>query len=86
MNIASPAFALTVSDEIKAGAVFFVKMSIGVVISALIIGIGLWIYSRFKLQKEKTGMNISPAEKFTCETDDTKTMAEAIKTFLTVNR
>ena len=45
MNIISPAYSLTVSNEIKAGAFFLLKMSMGVVISAIVIGIGLWLFS-----------------------------------------
>ena len=35
---------------------------------------------------EKTIIDSRQADKFTCEIDDTRTMAEAINTFLTINR
>ena len=85
MNIISPAYSLEVSNEIKAGAVFLLKISIGVVISAVIIGIGLWLFSIFKLKREMSKTD-SRAEEFTCEIDDTKTIDEAIKTFLMINK
>ena len=85
MNIISPAYSLTVSNEIKAGAFFLLKMSIGVVISAIVIGIGLWLFSLLKLKMEMNKVD-SRAEDFTCEIDDTKTIGDAIKTFLAVNK
>ncbi len=60
-------------------------MSIGVVGAAIVIGIGLWIFSIFKLKRE-LGKIDSRAEEFTCEIDDAKTIGEAIKTFLTINK
>lgn len=85
INIISPAYALNVSSEIKAGAIFLLKMSIGVVLSAIVIGIGLWLFSIFKLKREMSKID-SRAEEFTCEIDDTKTIGDAIKTFLTINK
>ena len=85
LNLISPAYSLTVSNEAKAGAIFLFKISAGVIISAIIIGIGLWLFSIFKLKRE-IGKIDSCAEDFTCEIDDTKTIGDAIKTFLTINR
>ena len=85
MNIISPAYSLTISNEIKAGAVFLLKMSIGVVVAAIVIGIGLWLFSLFKITREMRKTD-SQAESFTCEIDDTKTIGEAIKTFLMINK
>lgn len=80
----TPAFAKGVSGEIKAGAVFFFKISAGVAIAALIIGIGLWIYS-LVLKKKELLSSDSKASEFKCEIDDTKTIDEAITTFLNIN-
>ena len=83
---AIPAFAAKTSlvGELKAGVVFLLKMSIGVIISAVIIGLGLWFYRRIKIKKDLTS-NDSNAENFTCEIDETKTIDEAIRTFLKIN-
>ena len=85
MNIISPAYSIEVSNEIKAGAIFLFKISIGVVISAIVIGAGLWLYSILKLKREM-GKIDSRAEEFTCEIDDTKTIGDAIKSFLVINK
>lgn len=85
INVINPAFSLTLSDEVKAGAFFLFKISAGVIISSIIIGIGLWIFSIFILKKSNKKNN-SKANKFTCEIDDTKNMAEAINTFLMINK
>ncbi|MBQ7450539.1 hypothetical protein IJS77_03905 [bacterium] len=85
MNMANPAFSFTVSNEIKAGAVFFFKISALVVLSAIIIGIGLWLYKIFIFKKNSSKTD-SQADKFTCEIDDAKTIGDAIKTFLTINK
>ena len=85
MNMVSPAFAFTVSNEVKAGAAFLLKMTMWVIISSVVIGIGLWLYSIFKLRKESVRTD-SNADKFTCEIDDAKTIGDAIRTFLTINK
>ena len=83
MNIITPAFA--VSNEIVAGAKFLAKISLGVVIASVIIGVGLWIYSIIKMKKDSVRTD-SKADKFTCEIDDVKTVGDAIKTFLVINK
>ena len=85
MNMISPAYSLTLSNEIKAGALFLFKISMGVIIASVLIGIGLWIFSIFKLKNEMRKID-SRAEDFTCEIDDTKNIGEAIKTFLNINK
>ncbi len=86
MNIISPALAAKTgaSDEVKAFGIMFVKISLGVVLSSLIIAIGLWLYNLTRKSQEQRSID-SKAQQYTCEIDDTKTIAEAIKTFLTIN-
>lgn len=89
INIINPAYSIGVSDEIKAGAIFFSKMMAFVFIMSIIIGIGLLILRPFILNfilKKKIGKPNSKTNKFTCEIDDTKNMGEAINTFLTINK
>ena len=83
MNIICPAFAI--SNEIKAGGVFLIKMSIGVVAASIVIGLGLWLYSIIKIKRDSIKTD-SRADKFTCEIDDAKTIGDAIKTFLVINK
>ena len=83
-GIISPAYGFEISNELKAGAVYLVKISIGVVISSIVIGIGLWIYSRIKNNKLKKSPN-SRAKDFKCDIDDTNSIDEAISTFLKIN-
>lgn len=85
ISIINPAYSIGVSGEIKAAAAFFLKISVGVIISSIIIAIGLWIFSLFVLKK-KSGKTNSKTNKFTCEIDDTKNMGEAINTFLMINK
>ena len=83
-SISVPAYGFELSNELKAGAVYLVKISIGVVISSIIIAIGLWIYSRVQNNKLEKSPD-SGANKFKCEIDDTTSMEEAISTFLNIN-
>lgn len=88
ITLTTPTFAgvsVQVSNEFKNFATMLVKMSIGVAISVVVIGIGLWILSLFKVKKEIKSVD-SKAEKFTCEIDDTQTFDEAIGTFLKINK
>ena len=72
IGIITPAygFDFVLPNELKAGAVYLVKISIGVVISSFVIGIGLWIYSRFNNAKQQKSLN-SNVNQFRCEIDDT---------------
>ena len=83
-SITTPAYGFELSNELKAGAVYLVKISIGVVISSIIIAIGLWIYSRVQNKKHQNNPD-SGANKFRCEIDDTTSMDDAIITFLNIN-
>ena len=88
--IIAPAHAFKVPNELKAGALIFAKMSIGVIISAIIIFLCLLFYKKLKdngkisLPQVKV-FNKNSSQKFKCEIDDAATLEEAINTFLKIN-
>lgn len=64
---------------------YAIKISIGVIVSSILIAIGVWIYKQI-LNRRNAKSTDSKADKFKCEIDDTQTIDEAIHTFLEINK
>ena len=88
MTIVPSALAETeqkAQGDLKVLLPYAIKISIWVIVSSIVIAIGLWIYKQI-LDRKQSKLTDSKADKFTCEIDDTKTIDEAIHTFLVINK
>ena len=74
-----------VSGEFNVLLSYAIKISVGVIISSIVIAIGVWIYKQLIYNKQAKSTD-SKADKFKCERDDTQTVDEAIHTFLVINK